>query len=82
MLSVLREAVDELLQEKRKLPDTADRIRLFQQQNRHTEFTRKDYLKIFPQLSSATASRDLQWAASEGILHKKGDKRKARYLFR
>jgi len=46
------------------------------------EFSRKDYLESFKNISQATASRDLKWAVCKGILVKMGDKRLTRYLFK
>ena len=44
-------------------------------------FTRKDYLEIHPQISTATASRDLEWGASKKSLKKIGHKAVTRYQF-
>lgn len=38
-------------------------------------FTRKDYMQIFKQLSSASASRDLKTGIEKGLFSKSGDKR-------
>ena len=45
-------------------------------------FSRKDYLALFPKLSTATASRDLKQAVDERHLKKTGDKSQARYVFK
>jgi Fic family protein len=45
-------------------------------------FTRKDYLTVFPTLSSATASRDLQQAVFSNQLIRQGDKATACYQFK
>ncbi len=45
-------------------------------------FSRKDYLALFPKLSTATASRDLKQAVDEQQLKKTGDKSQARYAFK
>jgi Fic family protein len=44
-------------------------------------FSRKDYMALFPKLSTATASRDLRQAVDEGRLARTGDKSLARYSF-
>lgn len=46
------------------------------------KFSRKDYMKNFPGISSATASRDLAAAVKEGALVMDGEKALARYQFR
>lgn len=45
-------------------------------------FSRKDYMRHFKTLSSATASRDLQRGALEGKIAKTGDRATTRYRFR
>jgi len=45
-------------------------------------FTRKEYLQFFKNISTATASRDLQTATDQGIIHKTGDKNQTVYRFR
>lgn len=47
----------------------------------NNDFTRKDYLKLFPNLSSATASRDLKAAVDGGDLRREGEKARARYRY-
>jgi predicted HTH transcriptional regulator len=42
-------------------------------------FTRKDYMNLFPTLSTATASRDLASAVTDGILKRVGEQSQARY---
>jgi Fic family protein len=45
----------------------------------HKRFQRIDYLREFPELSSATASRDLKYAVDRGFIQKSGDKRLTEY---
>lgn len=42
-------------------------------------FTRKDYLNIFKNISSATASRDLKYAVENNLIFRDGDKRTTIY---
>ncbi|MCB0467291.1 MAG: Fic family protein, partial [Aequorivita sp.] len=58
-----------------------DRIELFKDKIGQREFSRKDYLQNFKEISQATASRDLKWAVEKGILEKSGDKRLTKYQF-
>lgn len=44
-----------------------------------TEFTRKDYMEVFRDISTSTASRDLKEGVKIGIFEKTGDKRKTIY---
>jgi Fic family protein len=45
------------------------------------DFSRKDYLSLFPKLSTATASRDLRHGVDEGALSKMGERALTRYRF-
>lgn len=44
-------------------------------------FSRKDYLDIHDDISTATASRDLEYGVNESMLQLKGSKNQARYIF-
>jgi len=43
------------------------------------EFTRRDYMKVFKDISSSTASRDLNKGVDLNMFEKKGDKRLTKY---
>ena len=45
-------------------------------------FSRKDYMTLFPNLSTATASRDLRKAVDEAQLKKSGERAQTVYQFR
>jgi Fic family protein len=64
-----------------KMPATG-RIDTARQHFGIRSFTRKDYLALFPTLSAATASRDLQQAVTTGDLLRQGEKATARYQFK
>jgi len=81
MLTILREALDELLQERAGPVLPVDRIRQFLSLKLKS-FTRKDYMIYFKAISAATASRDLQTAVKDKLLVKKGDKNKTVYRIR
>lgn len=66
-----------LLQATRRLTD-AERIELFLSEA-PPDFTRQDYLRRFPELSSATASRDMKKAVDSGLVERTGDKKTTRY---
>lgn len=78
MLSIINESLSELLENTTKKLSDEDRIKIFI--DTHSEnFTRKDYLVYFKNLSSATASRDLKKAFEMGIITKQGDKKTTVY---
>ncbi len=56
-----------------------ERLNYFLDQTDTVEFTRRDYLRMFPKISSATATRDLRKGVEEGILTRKGSDRITRY---
>lgn len=78
MLTIIDQSLLELLDNSVKKLSNQDRIQLFMESN-VDEFTRKDYLNYFKDLSSATASRDLKKAVDEEIIEKQGDKKTTTY---
>ena len=66
---------------KRKKITFEDRIKRAGELLKGPKFTRKDYLLVFKDISTATASRDLKGAVDKGILQKEGDKALAFYTF-
>lgn len=81
MLKIILKALENLLNTQNRTLTTEDRIDLFRTIINETEFSRKEYLASFKNISQATASRDLKWAVTQGILTRTGDKRLARYQF-
>lgn len=78
MLMIIEKSLEELLENTiKKITDT-DRIQLFLE-NYTRDFTRKDYMNYFKDISSATASRDLKNAVENGFLSKIGDKKTTTY---
>ncbi len=82
-INYLLERIDEALAEVLDKPDPVrspmDRLQLFLQQRGTRPFRRKDYLHFYPELSTATATRDLMEASSTGRLEKSGAVRTAVY---
>ena len=73
----------QLLAETRSVTLTAsDRLDFAQSVFKDTVFSRKDYQTHLKNISSATASRDLQHGVVIGLLRKTGDKRTTTYAFR
>ena len=80
MLSVIDKSLDELTKEKSHKLSGEERIKYFLELSEN-EFSRKDYLNVFKTISTATASRDLQWGVELGILKKIGSGNKTKYIW-
>ena len=78
MLKIIDQSLSELLENAIKKLSDENRIEIFMEIFKE-EFTRKDYLIYFKDLSSATASRDLRKAVENGIISKQGDKKTTTY---
>jgi Fic family protein len=82
-ITYLLERIDEALAELLAMPDPVrrapDRMDLFLQQAPGRPFRRKDYLNLFPDLSTASASRDLAEAVEKGRIVREGTGRTAVY---
>lgn len=81
MLNIILQALENLLKTQNRTLTAEDRIELFKDKIGQQEFSRKDYLLNFKEISQATASRDLRWAVEQEILEKSGDKRLTKYKF-
>ena len=82
MLEIIFESLEELLSIQNVSLTNIDRINLFNSIVKNDYFTRKDYLKNFREISSATASRDLNFAVVNGMIVKIGDKNTTRYKYK
>jgi Fic family protein len=78
MLDIIDQSLSELLTNSTKKLSDENRIQVFIE-NSVEEFTRKDYLSYFKELSSATASRDLKKGVDLGLITKHGDKKTTTY---
>ncbi|MBK9762329.1 MAG: Fic family protein [Flavobacteriales bacterium] len=87
-IAYLLERIDEALAELLNVPDpgrnATDRIGLFLRNgplrgSADRSFRRKDYLNFYPELSTATASRDLAEGVEKEVLILTGTKRQAHY---
>jgi len=81
MLEIIRDALEERLHSQNKPLRTEDRLDLFGEKIGRNQFTRKEYLQHFKNMSAPTASRDLKWAVDRGILVKSGAFRLTEYRF-
>lgn len=81
MLSVLDEALEQLLSIQQPSISGGDRIDIYKTIIGNANFSRQDYLRHFKEISPATASRDLKLAIEKKVLTKKGDKRTTSYQY-
>jgi Fic family protein len=79
ILAAINESLDDLLKLQNQLNTSEDRMKYFIESGATGSFTRKDYMNIFKDISTATASRDLRYGVEQGLLKKEGDKRKTSY---
>lgn len=78
MLNVIDISIRELLDYNNRTFSEKERLEYYASLNK-TEFTRKDYMNIFKDISSATASRDLKKGVELGLFEKRGNKNKTIY---
>ena len=79
LLDKIRLSLMELVDGPKESFTDLDRLQYFLEQTSLDNFTRKDYLKMFPKISTATATRDLRKGVEEGILSREGNDRVAVY---
>ena len=78
MLNVIDISLSELLKFNNRTLNRQDRLEYFVSLNK-IEFTRKDYMNVFKDISSATASRDLKNGVKMKLLEKIGEKNRTKY---
>jgi Fic family protein len=78
MLGVINDSLHTMLDFKSRVMSTEDRLAYFSEIC-DAEFSRKDYMSVFKEISSATASRDLKQGVQLGLFEKEGDKTKTIY---
>lgn len=81
MLSVINDSIAELLNFNNKTLSQTDRLKYFISKN-NGEFTRKQYMNVFKNISSATASRDLKVGIEMSFLEKIGELNKTIYIIK
>jgi len=82
MLGIILQSLENLLKTQNRTLTTENRVELYKEVIGSNEFSRKDYLQNFKEISQATASRDLKWAVEQNILTKIGDKRLTKYQYK
>ena len=78
MLSIIDSSIGELLNYNHRILNVNDRLEYFLSLEKN-EFTRKDYMNIFKDISSATASRDLKAGVDKNLFDKTGELNKTKY---
>jgi Fic family protein len=78
MLDVIDKSLSELLNYKNRIMTDINRLEYFIQLS-NSEFSRKEYMNVFKDISTATASRDLLKGTELKIIEKVGEKNKTRY---
>ncbi|WP_310994270.1 Fic family protein [Aequorivita marina] len=78
MLGIIDISISELLNFNNRTLNEKDRLDYYVSLNK-TEFTRKDYMNVFKDISSATASRDLKKGTELNLFEKIGEKNKTIY---
>jgi Fic family protein len=78
MLSVINDSLNDVLDVKGRIMSSEDRLTYFSELS-GSAFSRKDYMNVFKNISSATASRDLKLGVDLGLFEKEGDKTKTIY---
>ncbi|MDG2356654.1 MAG: Fic family protein [Polaribacter sp.] len=81
MLKVIEISISELLDFNNRTMNEKDRLEYYVSLNQ-IKFNRKDYMDIFKDISSATASRDLKKVAELGLFEKIGEKNKTIYFLK
>jgi Fic family protein len=78
MLQVIDDALNQIVGVKSQIMSSEERLRYFIE-TALPYFSRKDYMSVFKDISSATASRDLKLGTDMGLFEKEGDKIKTKY---
>ncbi|RTY85558.1 Fic family protein [Flavobacterium sp. GT3R68] len=81
MLSVIEKSLESLLNYNNRILKDIDRLEYFLKLG-SKEFTRKDYMNVFKDLSSATASRDLKKGIELNMFESIGNLNKTKYIIK
>lgn len=82
ILEMIFRTLDDFLASVKPIKFTAkDRLEKAKSFFHDKEFSRKDYLKYFKEISAPTASRDLIWGTEQSLLGKSGSKNQTVYFF-
>ena len=81
MLGVIDKSLAELLNYTQRILKDTDRLEYFLAQG-FTDFSRKDYMRVFKDIASATASRDLKKGIEMNLFESSGKLNKTRYFIK
>ena len=81
MLGVIDKSLAELLNYNKRILKDTDRLEYFLAQG-FTDFSRKDYMRVFKDIASATASRDLKKGIEMNLFESSGKLNKTRYFIK
>ena len=79
MLGVIEKSLSQLLNYNNRILKDTDRLEYFLNQG-YREFSRKDYMNIFKDIASATASRDLKKGIELNLFKSSGQLNKTKYI--
>jgi Fic family protein len=79
MLGVIEKSLSQLLNYNNRILKDTDRLEYFLHQG-HKEFSRKDYMNVFKDIASATASRDLKKGIELNLFKSSGQLNKTKYI--
>jgi len=78
MLGVIEKSLSQLLNYNNRILKDIDRLEYFLNQG-YNEFSRKDYMNVFKDIASATASRDLKKGIELSLFKSSGQLNKTKY---
>ena len=79
MLNIINNSLEKVINQQRNNLSDVERLKYFLDHYNEREFTRKDYLAFFKDISTATATRDMKKGISQGFWVKSGDNRTTKY---
>ena len=79
MLAVIKDGLEEFINQKPRPITTLDRLRIAAKQFGKNSFSRKEYLRLFVDLSEPTGTRDLRIGVEKGVLERSGMDRNSKY---
>lgn len=79
MLRAIHDALNNLLTQQSPSLTVEQRVSFFLSTHPEETFTRKDYMRMYKEISPATASRDLRFAVDNRLVERIGDKRNTKY---
>jgi Fic family protein len=79
MLCVIEKSLSQLLNYNNRILKDIDRLEFFLNKG-YKEFSRKDYMNVFKDIASATASRDLKKGIKLNLFKSSGQLNKTKYI--